>query len=218
MTATLHYIHDPLCGWCYGAEPLVRAAEGVQGLRLELHAGGLWPQPTNLPGDMRQYIQQADARIAEMSGQPFGDAYLSGSLLDPTLVLHSRPTIAAVLAAQVVDPSKTLKMLRAIQHAHYEDGRRVVERDVLCDLAEQGGLSRTDFAAALDEVPVNAHIAATQELMGQVGAGGFPAFVLQIGNRLFGVAHQRFASAPTEFGAWLRSEIEARHATSQAAH
>lgn len=24
--ATLHYIHDPLCGWCYGAAPLVKAA------------------------------------------------------------------------------------------------------------------------------------------------------------------------------------------------
>lgn len=24
--AVLHYIYDPLCGWCYGAAPLVRAA------------------------------------------------------------------------------------------------------------------------------------------------------------------------------------------------
>ncbi len=22
----LHYVYDPLCGWCYAAEPLVRAA------------------------------------------------------------------------------------------------------------------------------------------------------------------------------------------------
>ena len=26
MSATLHYVYDPLCGWCYGAEPLVWAA------------------------------------------------------------------------------------------------------------------------------------------------------------------------------------------------
>lgn len=24
-TATLHYFHDPFCGWCYGAAPLVAA-------------------------------------------------------------------------------------------------------------------------------------------------------------------------------------------------
>ena len=23
----LHYIYDPLCGWCYGAKPLVQAAQ-----------------------------------------------------------------------------------------------------------------------------------------------------------------------------------------------
>lgn len=27
-TPTLHYIHDPLCGWCYGAAPLVRGLDG----------------------------------------------------------------------------------------------------------------------------------------------------------------------------------------------
>ncbi|MCF3992670.1 DsbA family protein, partial [Pseudomonas aeruginosa] len=23
---TLHYLYDPLCGWCYGASPLLAAA------------------------------------------------------------------------------------------------------------------------------------------------------------------------------------------------
>jgi putative protein-disulfide isomerase len=113
MTATLHYIYDPLCGWCYGAEPLVRAAQGIPGLALEMHAGGLWPQATHLPEATRRYIQQADARIAAMSGQPFGSAYLEGLLLDSTMVLDSRPTIAAVLAAAALDPTKALPMLLA---------------------------------------------------------------------------------------------------------
>ena len=39
---TLHYVYDPLCGWCYGAAPLLRAAAGIPGLRIALHAGGLW--------------------------------------------------------------------------------------------------------------------------------------------------------------------------------
>lgn len=28
---TLHYIFDPLCGWCYGAAPLVKAAQSLPG-------------------------------------------------------------------------------------------------------------------------------------------------------------------------------------------
>ena len=37
MNPVLHYIYDPLCGWCYGAEPLVWAASKVDGLALSLH-------------------------------------------------------------------------------------------------------------------------------------------------------------------------------------
>ena len=81
-------------------------------------------------------------RISQMSGQKFGAPYHNGLLLDPTMVLYSRPTIAAVLAAQSLDPDKALPMLKAIQHAHYEQGRRVVEESTLCDIAVECGLDR----------------------------------------------------------------------------
>jgi len=180
MTAVLHYIYDPLCGWCYGAEPLWTAAAAVTGLELRLHAGALWPQPTKLPEGTRLYIRQADARIAQMSGQPFGEPYLTGLLLDPDLVLDSRPVIAAVLAAQSLDETKALPMLRGIQHGHYEQGRRVVEEGTLAEIAGEIGLDPVAFVAAYRSVPVDEHIAASREFMNNVGAQGFPTFVLEI--------------------------------------
>jgi putative protein-disulfide isomerase len=203
MMAVLHYIHDPLCGWCYGAEPLVEAARGVAGLSISLHGGCLWPRPTQLPENTRRYIQSADAKIAQMSGQPFGKAYLQGLLLDPSMILESKPTIAAVLAAESLDPAKGIPMLQAIQHAHYEDGRRVVERAVLCDIAEECGLVRDSFVDALSDVPVDEHIAQTHSLMHRVGAQGFPTFVLQRGDSWHTVPHSRFAGAPARFREWL---------------
>lgn len=206
----LHYIYDPLCGWCYGAEGLVAAAATVGGLELRLHAGGLWPQPTNLPEEMRRYIREADSRIAAMSGQPFGEAYLSGLLEDPALVLHSRPTIAAVLAAQSLDAGQALQMLRAIQHAHYERGRRVVEPEVLADLAAECGLDREAFAAALAAVPVDAHIDETRRLMSRIGAGGFPTFVLEAAGAWLAVPHQRYPGDPGGFRNWLSNQLQTR--------
>ena len=207
--AVLHYLYDPLCGWCYGAEPLVDAARSVQGLEVRLHAGGLWPVPTSLPDDMRRYIREADARVGEMSGQPYGTAYLDGLLQDPGLVLHSPPVIAAVLAAESLGSGRGFDMLRGIQHAHYEDGRHVVRRDVLLDIAERLGFERNAFDAALASAPVDEHVAATRRMMSDVGARGFPTFVLEVGERRFGVPHHRFASSPDAFAAWLRDEIDA---------
>ena len=91
MSATLHYIYDPLCGWCYGAEPILWSAAKASGVELELHGGALWPEPTQLPEPTRLYIRQADQRIAQMSGQRFGPDYHNGLLLDPTMVLESTP-------------------------------------------------------------------------------------------------------------------------------
>ena len=212
MSAILHYIYDPLCGWCYGAEPLLCAAADVEHLDIELHAGGLWPEPTKLPDEMRHYVRQADARIADISGQPFGEAYLSGLLLDPTMVLDSLPTTTAVLAAQSLDPGKALPMLKGIQHAHYEQGRRVVEQSVLCDIALECGLPRDRFEIALGEVAAAAHIDETHQLMGRLGAHGFPSFALQIDDDWLPVPAQQFAGDVAEFRNWLGDRLQA-HAT-----
>lgn len=213
MNAVLHYIYDPLCGWCYGAEPLVWAAAKIDGLALRMHAGGLWPQPTRLPDHTRRYIAQADARVGQMSGQPYGEPYLNGLLFDPELVLESRPVVAAVLAAQSLDAAKALPMLRGIQHAHYERGQHVVREATLKQVAAEIGLDVAAFEQALRTVPVDEHMAASRELMNNIGAQGFPTFVLQIGDEWFAVPHGRFASAPGKFAEWLDSQLRAHSRT-----
>ncbi|HUQ52413.1 MAG TPA: DsbA family protein, partial [Gammaproteobacteria bacterium] len=129
------------------------------------------------------------------------------------LVLESRPVIAAVLAAQSLDPAKALPMLRGIQHAHYERGQHVVREETLRAIAAEIGLDAAAFDAARKSVPVDEHIAASQELMNNVGAQGFPTFVLQIGNDWFAVPHGRFASAPAKFAEWLDSQLRANSRT-----
>jgi putative protein-disulfide isomerase len=208
MTATLHYIYDPLCGWCYGAAPLAEAASTVTGLDLKLHGGGLWPEPTKLPEQTRRYIQQADARIAQMSGQSFGDAYLNGLLLDPDLELDSRPTIAAVLTALALDPSSALAMVQAIQRGHYIEGRHVVEPEVLLDLAAETGFDREAFAATFAATDPQQHIESTRRLMEQIGAAGFPTFVLERDGQLYAVPHNRFARNTEGFREWLAGQIQ----------
>lgn len=152
---------------------------------------------------MRNYIREADGRAAKLSGQPYGEAYLSGLLLDPTLTLESRPTTAAVLAAESIDASKGVAMLCGIQHAHWEHGQKVVEREVLCRIAVEIGLDRAAFEAALDAVDADAHISSTRHLMQQIGAGGFPAFVLEIDGQWFAVPNRQFAADATGFASWL---------------
>jgi putative protein-disulfide isomerase len=178
----------------------------VPGLAIRLHGGGLWPEPIRLPAETRQYIRQMDERAARISGQPYGVAYLDGLLPDPTMTLESRPTTAAVLAAEAM-AGMGLAMLRGIQHAHYERGLKVVDNDVLRLIAGEIGLDPDEFAAECARVGVDEHITNSRRFMQQIGAAGFPAFVLEAGEQWSAVPHQRYASDPAGFAAWLGQAI-----------
>ncbi|GAB7541920.1 hypothetical protein CS8_015830 [Cupriavidus sp. 8B] len=39
--ATLHYVYDPFCGWCYGLAPPVSVAAEIHGPDVVPHSGGM---------------------------------------------------------------------------------------------------------------------------------------------------------------------------------
>lgn len=203
-TPILHYIHDPLCGWCYAAGPMVRAASDA-GVSVVLHGGALWGSATGAGEAKRRAMRQADARIAEISGQPFGAAYLDGLLVDPKTIWWSRPTVAAILAADGISGSG-LKMFEAIQHAHYVLGLRVVEESVLVELAKSVGLDENLFRQQLSLVPVDDHIQASREFMSRFHLHGFPCFVIETNGRFSPFPHETYYSRPDDFAAALRAK------------
>ena len=69
------------------------------------------------------------------------------------VALWSRPTVAAVLAAEAVRPKQGVAMIGAVQHAHYVAGRHIVEDNVLAEAAGAIGLDRAAFRQALRDVP-----------------------------------------------------------------
>jgi len=199
MTApTLHYVYDPLCGWCYAVTPMIEAVAQA-GIGIVLHGGGLWEPAAGLAPEKRAYVRQNDARITALTGMTFGPAYLDSLLTDATAVFWSFPTIAAVLAAGAMETGADLRIMHAIQYAHYVDGRRVVETPVLTDVAGSVGLAKDTFLHALQSAPVDEHIARTRRWMQQLGLAGFPSFVLERDGELVRVQHEPFYGQPDAF-------------------
>ncbi|MBH1982533.1 MAG: DsbA family protein [Burkholderiales bacterium] len=183
---TLHYIFDPLCGWCYGAAPLVEAARAVPGLTVAFHGGGMMTGSNRrqITPEWRGYVLPHDRRIEQLSGQPFGDAYVNGLLNDTTAMMDSAPPITAILAAEVL-AGKGLDMLQRVQRAHYVDGLRIADLPVLLALAQELGLDGAAFQAEYARqagAATQQHIAASRALLAQVGGQGFPTFVLDDGS------------------------------------
>lgn len=209
VTTTLHYIHDPLCGWCYGAAPLVRAARAL--LPVKAHGGGMMAGPARRPvtEDLRSFVLPHDRRIAQLTGQAFGDAYANGLLRDSAAVLDSEPPIAATLAAEAL-AGRGLDLLARLQAAHYVEGRRIAERPVLVALAIDIGLDGEDFDRSLGEVEgeaVRRHIVDTRALMQRLKVQGFPSFALQQGDAFSVVDIVPFLGNTARWVAWLRRRL-----------
>ncbi|MDE2280505.1 MAG: hypothetical protein KGK04_13100 [Xanthomonadaceae bacterium] len=214
--ATLHYIHDPLCGWCYAAQPLVGAALAQLGgrLALHLHGGGLFGEPRGVDATLAQHIVQSDERIARLSGQPFGEAYRQGLLAEDGTVLYSLPPIAAVLAAESLDATKAYPMLAAIQNAHYQRGLRVAEPAVLAELAEETGLAGVPFAQALARAEGHAvfeHVQASRRLLDEAGGHGFPTLLLEADGRRALLPHHHYYGRTEAFVQMLAAQLPALH-------
>lgn len=182
----LHYVFDPLCGWCYAAAPLVQAARTVPGLAIALHGGGMMTGANRRPITLqwRDYVTPHDRRIAQLTGQPFGEAYFEGLLRDTTAVMDSEPPTTAILAAEALG-GRGLDLLQRLQRAHYVEGHRIAHTAVLHELAIDIGLDGDAFAALLAQQAGEAtrqHIADSRALLGRVGGGGFPTFALARGD------------------------------------
>lgn len=201
----LHYIYDPYCGWCYAAAPLVRAARGI--LPIRTHGGGMLTGPDRRPvtPQLRDYVIPHDRRIAQLTGQVFGEAYFEELLRDPGAVFDSEAPIAAVLAADQLS-ELGLDLLARIQVAHYVHGQRIASPVVLIRLAEEIGLDRTAFTTAFAQAQgeaVQSHIEASRRLLSELGGSGFPAFAVEAGGSLERLDISRHIGCPDEFGAFL---------------
>ena len=177
----LHYIHDPLCGWCYGAAPLVRVAREL--LPVQAHGGGMMAGAARraVTPELRRFVMGHDRRIAQASHQPFGTGYFEGLLQDSGAVLDSEPPITAMLAADAV-AAAGLDMLARMQRAHYVEGRRIADAGVLRELAADLGLDAADFEGAynrLSGAATQAHMVESRALLARIGGTGFPTVALE---------------------------------------
>lgn len=216
----LHYVYDPLCGWCYGAAPLLDAAQAIDGLAIVLHGGGMMSGANrqSVNDNLRRHVMAHDRRIAQATGQPFGEGYFDGLLRDTGAVFDSTPPTTAILAAQEI-AGLGLAMLHLIQHAHYVLGQRVADAAVLAGLAQQLELDAGLFAESFNRLAGAAteqHVAHSRALLARLGGQGFPTLALEHGDgRMVAVDLGNWLGRTEAWSDYLRQQLPAPTAPDQ---
>lgn len=177
MSATLYYVHDPMCSWCWGFKPaldelLAGLPDSVQVQRI---LGGLAPdndQP--MPDAMQQMLQQTWQQIqASIPGTVFNYDFWTRN--QPRR--STWPSCRAVLAARQQDDAFEVPMILAIQQAYYLHARNPSETQTLVSIAEEIGCDATLFAEYLHSDAAHKELEAQRQMAQRLQAHGFPSLI-----------------------------------------
>lgn len=180
----LTYLFDPLCGWCYGASPVLRALADHVGYTVVPAPSGLFCGERGRPmnDEFAAYAWTNDQRIARLTRQRFTEQYRRDVLGNRASRLDSAPATLALTAVALTAPEREFDALESIQTARYVSGRDVTNSAVLGDILESLDLTRAAqliVAPTEDLVSANrARIESSRALMRQFGVSGVPALIV----------------------------------------
>ncbi|WP_114860319.1 DsbA family protein [Azospirillum brasilense] len=184
----VRYLFDPLCGWCYGAAPMLDRLRADPGIDLTLMPTGLFAGDGARAMDpgFAAYAWANDQRIAALTGLPFTEAYRA-RVLDGAARFDSGPSTLALTAVRMIEPQREIDALKAIQRARYVDGVDTSDVEAVGAILASEGLAEAAELLAGQGTALagacRARIAAATADMQRFGLRGVPALLAGNGER-----------------------------------
>jgi len=188
----VHYFYDPMCGWCYGATALLEALQASDNIELIFHPGGMINRQSMSPS-FQAHILKSDQDIASRTGAVFAEPYKTRLKSTTNLVFDSYITTRAILVGEEngVNP---LAMLKAIQKAHFQQGKQIELLETLAEIAVSLGLDKTRWQQQMQqaESKVTEVIQASHRLMNQYQVQGYPSLIAETADGPQYLAHTSY--------------------------
>ena len=173
---TFIYGYDPICGWCYGAAPAVRAVARIMPVRIVM-SGLVVGERVGPAAAMESYVRGAATKLKAVTGRAPSEAFYAW-MRQPNAVASSAPPAVAVHAVAKADPDRAAAFANAITEAHYGRGMDPNDRDAYAPL-----LAEHAPGVALSDIhdPALAEEAFAEGRA--MGIQAFPTFLLEIDGR-----------------------------------
>lgn len=198
--ASLIYVGDPMCSWCWGFAPEIEAL--AEEWPTEVVVGGLRPGPMAQPlaSGMAESLSHHWVQIAERTGQPFDLSFLER---DDGWVYDTEPAAIAVTLMRAMNEGRTLDYFTDVQMAFYGQGRDVTDFEVLTELTIGYEVDHEDFASALRSDDAKKRAWDDFSRARNWGISGFPTLVGELADGRLALLARGWAPAGT-----IRERIE----------
>lgn len=172
------YVADPMCSWCWGFTPTLRAMSESLRERAQLTVimGGLRPL-TRTPMDEAQKaeIEHHWQSVAERSGQSFDHDFFQRD----GFVYDTEPACRAVCVVRAIARPLVLDYFEAVQRAFYAENRDVTDAGVLREIARKTGVDHVAFEERFADVASAYETAGDFHAARQLGVTGYPTVILR---------------------------------------
>lgn len=185
---TIYQFTDPVCAWCWGNEPVVRAIDYLYGDRIDMEfiMGGLVEDIATLFGNngrTADAVEHANDRIRKgwiaasaRHGMPVRtEPFTLFSSQQPS----SFPQNIAFEAAKRLDPAAAKRFLRRLREATFTEARPTAQIDVLIELATEAGLDATEFVDEYTHGNAQADFMQDRTKCRRNGITGFPSYLIK---------------------------------------
>jgi len=183
-SATLFYIHDPMCSWCWGFNSTWKKVKDSlpSSIRTQYILGGLAPDSSvPMPIEMRKYIQTNWGKIEQkISGVKFNYDFWDNC----TPTRSTYPACRAVIAVKNQNHDLEQIIIKLIQQAYYVDAKNPSEDSTLIALAKTLDIDIKQFTHDLNSESTQQQLLDDIALMQTLGVSSFPSLVLKIGTDL----------------------------------
>jgi putative protein-disulfide isomerase len=176
MSIELLYFANPMCSWCWGFAPALRAVvKRFPHMPVTVALGSLGADRAQRPMSERDraFIRAHWQRVQELTGQPFDFSFFDW----PHFVYDTAPASRALLVIRHQFPGVALLALHRMQELFYAHGVDITAREVLRGIAAAFGVAPEQFDALFDSAEVHAALAREWEQTARLGVTGYPTLL-----------------------------------------
>ncbi len=180
MKNCLIYVHDPMCSWCWGFEPVRKALFNSlpNNLDVQILLGGLAPDSDQpMPLAMQLMLQQIWKKIQKtILNTEFNFDFWQKC--QPRRSTY--PSNRAVISARKQGKNFEAMMILRIQQAYYLEAKNPSNNETLTALSKDIGLDSLKFKKDLTSVEVHNELISEIKQCRQLGMNSFPSLVMQV--------------------------------------
>ena len=176
--ATLIYVGDPMCSWCYGFAPeLSDAVDALdEAVDIQVVMGGLRPYNTQKMPDLADFLKEHWEQVNGRTGQPF-----SYGVLTENYAYDTEPPSRACVVVREMKPDLEMEFFKALQTLFYVENKDMNVVGSYLPLVKKMGLDVEEFKTKFASEEMKAAVRADFDFAGSIGVRGFPSMVLKKG-------------------------------------